>query len=240
MSVAETNAYEAFYRENFAPSIHGWEPIEHQRLTSGVYEGPEWDAYMEASTRRHRARDHWTRLFSWAIPTDEVIAEIAAMSPVVEMGAGTGYWSRLLREAGADVVAYDVRPVFGNGWCSGAHFPVARGTPLSLRQKDDHCRPLYRDHTLLVCWPPMSSLLSQALTEFPGNRCVVVGEGPGGCTGDDIGHQMLGRETYSCDWDEDGERIEVPVAPAQWRSVAEYDIPQWSGMHDYVEVFERS
>lgn len=234
---APVNAYEEFFMERFYRGTHGWEPVEHRALIPGRHSGPEWDAYIGSD--HYRARDRWTRGHAWAVPTDDVVSAIAAMSPIVEMGAGTGYWAHLLREAGADVTAYDQRPVLGNGWCRGAHFPVARGVPLSLRARDQRCQPLYRDHTLLLVWPPMCDLLSRTLREFPGSRCVVVGEGPGGCTGDDLGHQMLGRETYGYQYDDEGERIEPDVAPAEWRSVAEREIPQWPGMHDYVEVFER-
>jgi hypothetical protein len=35
------------------------------------------------------------------------LAAIARYAPIVEMGAGTGYWARCLRERGIDAVAYD-------------------------------------------------------------------------------------------------------------------------------------
>src|SRR4051794_21992422 len=48
--------------------------------------------------------------FAWAVPSDEAIEEIARHGPIVEIGAGTGYWAWLLAQAGADVLAYDRAP----------------------------------------------------------------------------------------------------------------------------------
>ena len=47
----------------------------------------------------------------YAIPNDEILDAIAALDmPVVEMGAGTGYWSAMLHQKGVSIVAYDAQP----------------------------------------------------------------------------------------------------------------------------------
>jgi SAM-dependent methyltransferase len=46
--------------------------------------------------------------FAHVIPTHAAIAEIAACGPILEVGAGSGYWARLTRQAGAEVVAVDL------------------------------------------------------------------------------------------------------------------------------------
>ena len=58
--------------------------------------------------------------YSWAIPSNEVILKIAQHSPLLEVGAGTGYWSWLLRQARADIIATDrdVQPTFLGGGAS--------------------------------------------------------------------------------------------------------------------------
>lgn len=45
-----------------------------------------------------------------AAPNAAAVAALAARSPLLEVGAGTGYWARCLRAAGADVLALDVCP----------------------------------------------------------------------------------------------------------------------------------
>ena len=86
----------------------------------------------------------------------DVIDEIAAHSPLVEIGAGGGYWARCLREAGADIIAYDRRPPGeeapwdwreGNQWFDDTWFLVQEG--------DESMAGLYPERTLLLCWPPI-------------------------------------------------------------------------------------
>ena len=38
------------------------------------------------------------------------LALLAARAPLVEVGAGTGYWAAALRRRGVDVLAYDLNP----------------------------------------------------------------------------------------------------------------------------------
>src|SRR5262245_27260787 len=48
--------------------------------------------------------------FSWAIPTETALAVLAKHAPLVECGAGMGYWTALLRSRGVDAIAYDLLP----------------------------------------------------------------------------------------------------------------------------------
>jgi hypothetical protein len=45
--------------------------------------------------------------YAWAIPDERALKACAAFSPLVEMGAGAGYWARLLREMGCTVSPFD-------------------------------------------------------------------------------------------------------------------------------------
>ena len=47
--------------------------------------------------------------YAWGVPNDEALAAIADLNtPVVELGAGTGYWSYLLEAAGVEVLPLDL------------------------------------------------------------------------------------------------------------------------------------
>lgn len=50
------------------------------------------------------------REFAYAVPSHDALAILSSLSPVVEIGAGTGYWASLLRARGATVYAYDIEP----------------------------------------------------------------------------------------------------------------------------------
>jgi hypothetical protein len=44
------------------------------------------------------------------VPNEAALTTLAALGPLVEMGAGTGYWARLLKMRGAQVLPMDVHP----------------------------------------------------------------------------------------------------------------------------------
>jgi hypothetical protein len=116
--------------------------------------------------------------YSWAIPNGEAILAIAERSPLIEIGAGTGYWAWILKQAGADVIAFDSDPLQPPHWIDVQHG--------SSRTVADH-----PDRTLFLCWPPYeSSMASEALESFTGSRLVYVGEW-GGRTADAGFHEAL-------------------------------------------------
>jgi hypothetical protein len=179
---------------------------------------------VESYRRRTAACAAW----SFAVPSDEALDLIASYGPIVEIGAGTGYWASLLRIRGCDVIAYDRFGEDFHKWFPGGHYgDVRRG---DVDQASEHA-----DRTLLLVWPPMSSMALDALTAYEtagGRRLVYVGEGHGGCTADVEFFARLGQEYY----DEDGNEH---VDPSSWRQVAELPIPQWDGIHDWLTVYER-
>src|SRR5215469_4662144 len=48
--------------------------------------------------------------FSYVLPEPHLLEVVRRYSPLVELGAGTGYWAYLLRMVGADIIAYDHAP----------------------------------------------------------------------------------------------------------------------------------
>lgn len=81
-----------------------------------VHEG-NTEEYLSFSQDGPTRQNLVTR-YAWAIPSPESIDWIISYlngRPVVEVGAGTGYWAWLLSQAGVDVNAYDIKPP-GKGW----------------------------------------------------------------------------------------------------------------------------
>jgi len=174
----------------------------------------EFDYMVDSIAKRQKTRHDLIERYAWAIPSDEIIATIAALSPIVEVGAGNGYWAYLLAKAGADVVAYDRQPDGGNAWFPKIEkpwFPVQRG-PASAAKA-------HADRTLLIVWPPYNApMANTALRLYHGSRFVYVGEGDGGCNANSAFFARLERE---------------------WRVAAEATIPRWEGINDGVVVYER-
>ncbi|TYZ66714.1 hypothetical protein PybrP1_000853 [[Pythium] brassicae (nom. inval.)] len=46
--------------------------------------------------------------YSWAIPDERALRIIKHYGPIVEMGAGNGYWGKLLQLRGVDIICYDL------------------------------------------------------------------------------------------------------------------------------------
>lgn len=158
--------------------------------------------------------------YAWAIPNDEALDAIAELEmPVVELGAGRGYWAALLARRGVTIDAYDLCPPdtdvndFHSTEGIGTYHPVARtvGTEVAADAGRDGA-------ALLLVWPPYDTPMgydhARAYIEAGGTTIVYVGEPWGGCTGDGRLHALLD----ACD------------------EVTSVDIPQWDGMHDDLRV----
>jgi len=177
------------------------------------------DRWREGRLARWRLVDR----YAFAIPSPEAIALIARYSPLVEIGAGSGYWARLLREAGAEIRAYDIAPPpprprereqpqpgetyqFWRQWSR-----VMRGGPSVLARYS----PAWN---LLLCWPPYEKpMAADCLRRFRGRFVVYIGE-EDGCTADETFRQDLA---------------------AGWREVERLELPHWEGIWDELTVYER-
>lgn len=189
-----------------------------------VFLNPYLSAYQESLARLKQGYETYgdrrplVRIYGFAIPNQAAIDTIAKYGPVVEMGAGTGYWAWLLRRAGVDVLAYDKYPVEGG---ANSYFKTETHTTVLEGDEDQLTElALYGDkRSLLLCWPPYdNNMAAKTLSLFEGSVFVYVGESCGGCTADDAFFQQL---------------------EADWFEVERVDIPQWEGIHDYLWVYRR-
>lgn len=132
--------------------------------------------------------------YAYAIPAPETIEWIADFSaglPIVELGAGRGYWALQLAQMGLCVEAYDSEPPNKAG---NSSFPGAAGQVDVWHSVGDLAdferRGRSADYVLLLCWPPGwgDVMASDALSLFEragGERLVYIGEPKGGKTGND-------------------------------------------------------
>lgn len=170
---------------------------------------------QEFNSIKHSFKDYVHRSalvqkYAWAIPNNEAIEAIKALNTaIVEIGAGSGYWARVLSESGIDIKAFD-----DNSWCDPftTHwFYVEQG---SIEKATEHS-----DKALMLCWPNYDTPFAyEALKAYRGNTLIYVGESGGGCTGDDQFHHLLDTE---------------------WNHKESIDLPQWFGIHDYLSIWIR-
>lgn len=138
---------------------------------------------------------HFRKTFAYAIPSANAINRLVELSPLIEIGAGTGYWASLIAASGGEIQAFDT----GEWNLSPRWFNVARGGQKKAGESGARC--------LLLCWPPFDTRMAYASAKaFRGEFIAYVGEGGYGCTGCSRFHNLLGRE-----WNEE-EVIPIP----QW------------------------
>jgi hypothetical protein len=176
---------------------------------------------IEALRRRAEAgedRRSLTSRFAWTITAPDTLAFVAehAGGMVLDPMAGTGYWAWLLTQCGVHVLAFDAKPPAAgeNTYHRDGHayFSVQLGEAAYATRVYGFGR------TLLLSWPPMDEAGHLALAAYRGNRLIYIGEGEGGCCGDDDLFALIERD---------------------WVEVAEHRPVQWHGLHDYITVYDR-
>ena len=171
-------------------------------------------AWYELDAREQARKDLIYR-YSWAVPDDKALRIIKRYSPILEVGAGTGYWSALLRDQGADVMAFDRNPPR-----TGRNSYKHRTQYTWIHQGPAEVSAFFPDRTLFICWPPYdTNMASRALECYQGKHVIFVGESWGGCTGDERFHQLLSND---------------------FTLIREYQHPNWGGLHDKLYVYRRN
>jgi hypothetical protein len=158
-------------------------------------------------------------LFSWGVPNARALDILAGRAPLVECGAGMGYWSALLRARSVDVVAYDAAPP---GVEANAYHARLRG-PWTAIEREDSVRAArrHRDRTLVLCWPPFDDDLGSyaVLRAYRGDTLVYIGERGEGVTGSVRFHRELA---------------------LNWSLEEEVLLPNWPRLRDRLLVYRRN
>lgn len=145
-------------------------------------DGPRGDTMKSPDPRTSQLVREWRdsvrvwscHLYSYAVPSEPALLRLAAEAPLLEIGAGTGYWAYLLRRRSVVVHAYDIRLARDDNDYHG-HSPawtrVERGGPEAAAN--------HAGSALFLCYPPPGNMALQVLNFFPGNRVLLVGEWSG-------------------------------------------------------------
>lgn len=156
------------------------------------------------------------RRYAFAIPNCAALQVLARHAPLIELGAGTGYWTYLLRRRGVDCLAFDLAPPdrTANPHRFGAH------TWTAVQQGGIESLSAHPQRALFLCWPPLQDpFADRALAAYPGSTLVYIGEEQGGRTADDAFFARL---------------------RTAWRAVDHAALPTWPGMRDALTVYRRS
>jgi hypothetical protein len=146
---------------------------DHSRVVSE----DRFNELLEAVKDSDQSGDALTNLaqrYSYVLPDDRSLTMLAALGSLVEMGAGTGYWSYRLRAIGVDIVAIDQAPPDGD---RPNRYHAATPTWTDVIAGDHTALTAYSDRALFLCWPPLFSTLGDSLTYYSGNIVAIIGDG---------------------------------------------------------------
>lgn len=169
----------------------------------------------ERASELRLARKPFTRTYGFSIPCAEAIGMLSRLGPLLEIGAGSGYWSALLRNAGLDLAATDE---VADGQL-GYGFHVGRFAAIEPLSGVNAVRA-WPERDVFCSWPTEGSpwALAAVRAMRVGRRLALIGEPRGGCTGTPGLFRYL--ET-------------------RFRRLGELQIPQFPKVSDSLVVYER-
>ncbi|RYE13515.1 MAG: class I SAM-dependent methyltransferase [Sphingobacteriaceae bacterium] len=176
--------------------------------------------YMEQLSKMKedplQARCRFTNQYAWSIPTEEavnLVIQFAGSSRIIDMACGTGYWSWLFAQKGANVVAIDdgsedVITVDDDG------SKIKKPIHFEDRIMTDGIQFLKLTDTAQDCMFLSWARTIDFVNHFKGDKLVIVGENIGGCT------------------------ASLPKN-SRWELTKNFKIPTWSFVHDTVSFYTR-
>lgn len=168
---------------------------------------------LEEAMKLYELRDRFIKQFGFAIPSEEALDACVALAPLLEVGAGSGYLTALLRARGVDVIPTDPELAYGHIVDHGAHCNDME--PLQAKTAIRR----WPGRTVLMSWPAPDRWPLQALRAMrPGQHLIMIGEADGGCCANE--------ETWA-------------YIEAAFRFVRSAPIPVWPGLHDRFQVWRK-
>lgn len=167
-------------------------------------------------------RDDLVRLYAYAIPNGAALECLLEQGPLLEVGAGAGYWARLLRDLGGDVVAYDLYPPAENTWLRGSWLgrPPRVAPNWTMVEVGDHTMVArHPTRAVFICMPPRPDRgVIEILERYrPATIALVTGV---------LADTRLEGDFY-------------PVLEQGWQRTRLIDLPQWSTRTDNLSIWQR-
>ena len=178
--------------------------------------------------------------YAWAIPDERALRICAHYAPLVEMGAGCGYWCRLLRERGVTMTAYD-KDVDDNAKAAG----VSASPFTKVEKGGPEVLSMFPNATLLLIYPDDYETGDEELTlsmasyqHFQGDTIIHVGE----WLGSTKTLSMEGQETPDTvfPWGRTTSPDFQIIMEASFHRVLQVGLPNWGSVMNCLTVWKRT
>jgi len=196
-----------------APAVPSHEEIIKQFGNEFLMYRRAWGRNVKTSHDKeldlYRQRDEAIKRFGFSIPSGELLDALRRLQPIVEIGAGSGYLTALMRKHGIDVIGTDPRLAYEHVISHGAHDTKQ----LTIEGKTAVRR--FADRTVFCSWPSLShTWFRQALKAMR------------------IGRRIIIIEEDSC-----GDNSTWDYRDANFRHESEIALPAWPYMNDRANVW---
>jgi hypothetical protein len=153
-------------------------------------------------------RDEVIGEFGFPIPCRELLDALECYQPIVEIGAGTGYLTALMRHRGIGVIGTDS----GHGFHK---FKLGTYDPMQMRLSGKTAVRRYRDRTVFCSWPSLAhTWFRQALRAMR------------------IGQRIISVEEDAC-----GDETTWDYRDAAFEREADIPLPAWTFLNDRAGVW---
>jgi hypothetical protein len=122
----------------------------------------------------------FVHMFGWSIPSLESLEDAVSfieLDTVVEIAAGVGFWSALLRSKNVNVYTTSI---VDNHYYNHKEMETNIWTPIEILSGVDAVQKYTDANCLFLSWG--NGVLYQVLPLFKGNKIIIIGEDEGGCT----------------------------------------------------------
>lgn len=148
--------------------------------------------------------------YGFALPSSEIVLELS-QHKLIEVGAGTGFFAKLVSNMGGDIIASDPSIGYDGHLVRGLHFDIETLEAVEAVLK-------YSDRDVFMSWPcyDKSWAYETALKISSGRKLFLISEGMGGCCADDNLFDYLKKN---------------------FQHINAMNIPNWPGINDRMDVF---
>jgi hypothetical protein len=138
--------------------------------------------YNNRTIRNGALREEVIKRYGFAILTQDIVNRLKPYQPILEVGAGLGYWAYECKKAGLDYIATDKNTPANNDYFS---VDTPRWTSIETTSSRKAIEK-YPDRILLICWPDYGcDWAFSTLVAYTNKYLIYVGEMESGCCAND-------------------------------------------------------